>query len=58
MGQLIANDRSSYLYLAESIRKHPNQETLKEMMMTAGFDNVTYLNMTAGIVALHVGYKY
>lgn len=58
MGQLIANDKESYQYLAESIRMHPDQETLKQMMANAGFAEVTYHNMTGGIVALHRGYKF
>lgn len=58
MGQLIANDKESYQYLAESIRMHPDQETLKQMMVTAGFAEVSYHNMTGGIVALHRGYKF
>lgn len=58
MGQLIANDRESYQYLAESIRMHPDQETLKAMMQQAGFADVTYHNLTGGIVALHRGYKF
>jgi len=58
MGQLIANDKESYQYLAESIRMHPDQETLKQMMVEAGFAEVTYHNMTGGIVALHRGYKF
>jgi demethylmenaquinone methyltransferase/2-methoxy-6-polyprenyl-1,4-benzoquinol methylase len=57
MGKLVANDADSYRYLAESIRMHPDQETLKEMMINAGFDRVTYHNLTGGIVALHKGYK-
>lgn len=57
MGKLIANDAESYRYLAESIRMHPDQETLKQMMSTAGFERVTYTNMTGGIVALHKGFK-
>jgi len=57
MGKLIANDEESYRYLAESIRMHPDQETLKSMMLDAGFDTVTYHNMTGGVVALHIGYK-
>ena len=57
MGKLITNDSESYRYLAESIRMHPNQETLKSMMVEAGFDRVTYHNMTSGIVALHRGIK-
>ena len=58
MGKLIANDEESYRYLAESIRMHPDQETLKSMMLDAGFDSVTYHNMTGGVVALHIGYKF
>lgn len=58
MGKLIANDKESYQYLAESIRMHPDQETLKEMMIAAGFTEVSYHNMTGGIVALHRGYKF
>ena len=57
LGKLIANDAESYQYLAESIRKHPDQETLKHMMIEAGFDRVEYFNLTGGIVALHRGYK-
>ena len=57
MGKLIANDADSYRYLAESIRMHPDQETLKGMMQDAGFDKVSYHNLTGGIVALHKGYK-
>ena len=58
MGKLITNDADSYRYLAESIRKHPDQETLKAMMQDAGFENVEYFNMSGGIVALHRGYKF
>lgn len=58
MGQLIANDKESYQYLAESIRMHPDQETLKQMMQDAGFQEVSYHNLTGGIVALHRGYKF
>lgn len=58
MGKLIANDADSYRYLAESIRMHPDQETLKNMMAVAGFEKVSYTNMTGGIVALHKGYKF
>ncbi|WP_257279871.1 MULTISPECIES: bifunctional demethylmenaquinone methyltransferase/2-methoxy-6-polyprenyl-1,4-benzoquinol methylase UbiE [unclassified Endozoicomonas] len=57
MGKLVAGDSESYRYLAESIRKHPDQETLKAMMKEAGFVNNTYHNMTGGIVALHKGIK-
>lgn len=57
IGKLITNDSESYQYLAESIRMHPNQETLKSMMEDAGFVNTRYQNMTGGIVALHTGTK-
>ena len=58
MGSLITKDADSYEYLAESIRMHPDQETLKQMMEDAGFEQVNYTNMTDGIVALHKGYKF
>ncbi len=58
IGALVLNDSDSYRYLAESIRMHPNQETLKTMMMNSGFDNVTYFSLTGGIVALHRGFKF
>ena len=57
MGRLVANDSDSYQYLAESIRVHPDQETLKEMMEDAGFTRCEYHNMTGGVVALHKGVK-
>ncbi len=57
MGKLIANDEESYRYLAESIRMHPDQETLKQMMEEVGFERAAYFNLTGGIVALHRGYK-
>jgi demethylmenaquinone methyltransferase/2-methoxy-6-polyprenyl-1,4-benzoquinol methylase len=57
MGQLIANDSASYQYLAESIRMHPDQDTLKQMMTDVGFGFVKYHNMSAGVVALHEGVK-
>ena len=57
LGELIAGDKESYQYLAESIRKHPDQEALKTMMSDAGFDACDYHNLTAGIVAIHRGYK-
>ncbi|QSP95135.1 bifunctional demethylmenaquinone methyltransferase/2-methoxy-6-polyprenyl-1,4-benzoquinol methylase UbiE [Marinobacter salinisoli] len=57
MGQVIAGDSESYKYLAESIRMHPDQDTLKGMMENAGLVNCKYYNMTGGIVALHVGIK-
>ena len=58
MGQLVAKDSDSYQYLAESIRMHPDQETLKDMMETVGFEQVTYHNLTQGVVALHRGFKF
>ena len=57
MGKLVANDADSYRYLAESIRMHPDQETLKDMMTAAGFEKVSYHNLSGGIVALHKGFK-
>ena len=57
LGALLANDSSSYRYLAESIRRHPDQETLKSMMERAGFERCVYYNLSGGIVALHVGFK-
>ncbi len=57
LGRIIANDETSYRYLAESIRKHPDQETLKGMMSEAGFDRPHYHNLSGGIVAVHKGYK-
>ena len=58
LGKLIANDEDSYRYLVESIRKHPDQETLKAMMEKAGFERAHYFNLSGGIVALHKGYKF
>ncbi|QEM80663.1 bifunctional demethylmenaquinone methyltransferase/2-methoxy-6-polyprenyl-1,4-benzoquinol methylase UbiE [Halomonas binhaiensis] len=57
MGELVAGDSESYRYLAESIRMHPDQETLKGMMESAGLERVEYTNLTGGIVALHRGIK-
>ncbi|MEI8118161.1 MAG: bifunctional demethylmenaquinone methyltransferase/2-methoxy-6-polyprenyl-1,4-benzoquinol methylase UbiE [Methylophilaceae bacterium] len=57
MGKLLAHDAESYQYLAESIRMHPDQETLKQMMVDAGLSKVDYYNLSAGVVALHKGYK-
>jgi demethylmenaquinone methyltransferase/2-methoxy-6-polyprenyl-1,4-benzoquinol methylase len=57
MGRLVAGDAASYRYLAESIRMHPNQQTLLEMLRTAGFAEARYHNLSGGIVALHRGYK-
>ena len=58
MGRLIADDADSYRYLAESIRQHPDQETLKSLMEQTGFERVHYFNLSGGIVALHKGYKF
>jgi demethylmenaquinone methyltransferase/2-methoxy-6-polyprenyl-1,4-benzoquinol methylase len=57
MGKLVTQDADSYQYLAESIRKHPDQETLKQMMLDAGFARVSFHNLTGGIVAMHRGVK-
>ncbi len=57
MGELVANDAESYRYLAESIRMHPDQETLKGMMEAAGFERCDVHNLTGGIVAVHRGFK-
>lgn len=57
LGQMVANDAESYRYLAESIRMHPDQETLRHMMKNAGFGHVDVHNLTAGVVALHLGIK-
>lgn len=58
IGKWISGDEESYRYLAESIRMHPDQETLKKMFTCAGFEDSEYLNLTGGIVALHRGFKY
>jgi demethylmenaquinone methyltransferase/2-methoxy-6-polyprenyl-1,4-benzoquinol methylase len=58
LGKVIAQDEASYRYLAESIRRFPDQETLKTMMQDAGFSNCSYHNLSGGIVALHRGYKF
>lgn len=58
IGEWVAKDRASYQYLVESIRQHPAQETLKNMLQEAHFEDVDYFNLTGGIVALHKGYKY
>lgn len=58
IGKLVTGDAASYRYLVESIRKHPDQQTLKQMMLDAGFDYVKVHNLSGGIVALHVGYKF
>ncbi|WP_456378508.1 bifunctional demethylmenaquinone methyltransferase/2-methoxy-6-polyprenyl-1,4-benzoquinol methylase UbiE [Thiolapillus sp.] len=57
IGKLVTHDEDSYRYLAESIRMHPDQETLREMMEQAGFENCDYHNLTGGIVAIHRGFK-
>jgi demethylmenaquinone methyltransferase/2-methoxy-6-polyprenyl-1,4-benzoquinol methylase len=58
LGKLVANDANSYQYLAESIRMHPDQEHLKTMLQTAGFENCDYQNLTGGICAIHKGFKF
>lgn len=58
LGKLVADDEASYRYLAESIRMHPDQSTLKEMMEQAGFERVEWFNLMAGAVALHRGYVF
>lgn len=58
LGELVANDRASYQYLAESIRMHPDQKTLKGMMEDAGFEKCEYFNLSGGIVAIHRGFKF
>ncbi len=58
LGKLVARDESSYRYLAESIRMHPDQETLLAMMQTAGLEGCRYHNLSGGIVAVHRGYRY
>ncbi len=57
LGKLVTGDADSYRYLVESIRKHPDQQALKQMMEQAGCTRVDYYNLTAGVVALHVGHK-
>jgi demethylmenaquinone methyltransferase/2-methoxy-6-polyprenyl-1,4-benzoquinol methylase len=57
LGKVIAKDEESYRYLVESIRKHPDQETLKEMLEQAGFSQIEYYNLSGGIVAIHTAYK-
>ncbi|OOZ46010.1 bifunctional demethylmenaquinone methyltransferase/2-methoxy-6-polyprenyl-1,4-benzoquinol methylase UbiE [Solemya velum gill symbiont] len=57
MGKLVAKDADSYRYLAESIRMHPDQETLKQMIEDAGFERCDYHNLTGGVVAIHRGFK-
>ena len=57
MGRFVAKDADSYRYLAESIRMHPDQTTLRGMMETAGYERCDYINLSGGIVAVHRGYK-
>jgi demethylmenaquinone methyltransferase/2-methoxy-6-polyprenyl-1,4-benzoquinol methylase len=57
LGRMVAGDPESYRYLAESIRMHPDQETLRSMMEQAGFERCSYFNLSGGIVAIHRGYK-
>ena len=57
LGEAVAGDRDSYQYLVESIRRHPDQDTLADMMAEAGFERVEFHNLTGGIVALHIGWK-
>jgi demethylmenaquinone methyltransferase/2-methoxy-6-polyprenyl-1,4-benzoquinol methylase len=58
IGEIVTHDSASYRYLAESIRVHPDQETLKGMMEQAGLEKVEYFNLTLGVVALHRGFKF
>ena len=58
IGKFVADDEASYQYLAESIRMHPDQEALRQLMTEAGLEDVRYHNLTGGIVALHIGYKF
>jgi demethylmenaquinone methyltransferase / 2-methoxy-6-polyprenyl-1,4-benzoquinol methylase len=58
MGKLVSGDADSYQYLAESIRMHPDQQTLEQMMQQAGFERTSFKNMTAGVVAIHKGFKF
>jgi demethylmenaquinone methyltransferase/2-methoxy-6-polyprenyl-1,4-benzoquinol methylase len=58
LGEVVAHDSASYRYLAESIRMHPDQEALRRLMEDAGFEDVQYHNLSGGIVALHIGFRY
>jgi demethylmenaquinone methyltransferase / 2-methoxy-6-polyprenyl-1,4-benzoquinol methylase len=58
LGKLVTNDSASYRYLAESIRMHPDQQQLKSLLEQAGFEKVEYFNLSAGVVALHRGYRF
>jgi demethylmenaquinone methyltransferase/2-methoxy-6-polyprenyl-1,4-benzoquinol methylase len=57
LGEWVANDAASYRYLAESIRRHPDQQTLNGMLLAHGFERCEYHNLAAGIVALHIGFR-
>ena len=58
LGRMFAGDPDSYRYLAESIRMHPGQDELKAMIEAAGFERVDYLNLSAGVVAVHRGFRF
>jgi demethylmenaquinone methyltransferase/2-methoxy-6-polyprenyl-1,4-benzoquinol methylase len=58
LGKILAKDADSYRYLAESIRMHPDQEALKALMLDSGFDRVDVINLSLGVVAIHIGYVY
>jgi len=58
LGRAVTGDEDSYRYLVESIRRHPDQETLAGMMRDAGLEDVTYQNIHGGIVAIHTGFRY
>jgi demethylmenaquinone methyltransferase/2-methoxy-6-polyprenyl-1,4-benzoquinol methylase len=58
LGELLAGDSQSYRYLAESIRRHPDQDTLLEMFEATGFERCEYFNLTMGVVAVHVGFRF
>ncbi len=58
LGRMVTNDEASYRYLAESIRVHPDQETLKQLMENAGLESVEYFNLAMGVVALHRGFRF
>jgi demethylmenaquinone methyltransferase/2-methoxy-6-polyprenyl-1,4-benzoquinol methylase len=58
LGSMVADDAASYRYLAESIRMHPDQETLRQMMGDAGLEDCRFHNLSGGIVALHLGFRY
>ena len=58
LGRAVTGDEESYRYLVESIRRHPNQDKLKNMMKDVGFEDVGYINLTGGIVSIHFGFRY